>query len=67
MGFGPSVHVVGSLVVSVVAAHTLDHFVSTTNPAAAHSQFYFSGITSSWCSVLALFFLKDLSSNCVTS
>ena len=62
MGFWTLGPVVGSLVVSVVAAHTLDHFVSTTNPSGWHSQFYFSGITSLVVFVLALFFLKDLSS-----
>jgi len=62
MGFWTLGPVVGSLVVSVVAAHTLDHFTSVSNPTGWHSQFYFSGITALVVFVLCLFFLKDLSS-----
>src|ERR1700722_354356 len=62
MGFWTLGPVVGSLVVSVVAAHTLDHFTSVANPTGWHSQFYFSGITALVVFVLCLFFLKDLSS-----
>jgi MFS family permease len=62
MGFWTLGPVVGSLVVSVVAAHTLDHFTSVANPTGWHSQFYFSGITALVVFVLCLLFLKDLSS-----
>jgi MFS family permease len=62
MGFWTLGPVVGSLVVSVVAAHTLDHFTSVSNPTGWHSQFYFSGISALVVFVLCLFFLKDLSS-----
>jgi MFS family permease len=62
MGFWTLGPVVGSLVVSVVAAHTLDHFTSVSNPTGWHSQFYFSGITALVVFVLCLLFLKDLSS-----
>jgi hypothetical protein len=62
MGFWTLGPVVGSLVVSVVAAHTLDHFTSVANPTGWHSQFYFSGISALVVFVLCLLFLKDLSS-----
>jgi sugar phosphate permease len=62
MGFWTLGPVAGSLVVSVVAAHTLDHFTSASNPTGWHSQFYFSGITALIVFVLCLFLLKDLSS-----
>ncbi|HUZ08882.1 MAG TPA: MFS transporter [Acidimicrobiales bacterium] len=55
MGFWTVGPVAGSLVVSVVANHTLDHFGDW------QSQFIISGLTAIGTFVLALFFLKDLS------
>lgn len=55
MGFWTVGPVAGSLVVSIVANHTLDHFGDW------QSQFIISGLSAIGAFVLALFFLKDLS------
>ena len=55
MGFWTVGPVAGSLVVSVVANHTLDHFGDW------QSQFIISGITALVMFVVALLFLRDLS------
>ena len=62
MGFWTVGPVAGSLITSIVAAHTLDHFLSTGGIDGWKSQFVISGVTSLVVFVLALFFLKDLSS-----
>ncbi len=56
MGFWTVGPVAGSLLVSIVANHTLSHFVDW------QSQFIISGITSLVAFLLMLLFLKDLSS-----
>ena len=61
MGFWTVGPVAGSLITSIVAAHTLDHFLSTGGVNGWKSQFVISGVTSLVVFVLALFFLKDLS------
>ncbi len=55
MGFWTVGPVAGSLVVSIVANHTLSHFGDW------QSQFIISGLSAIGAFVLALFFLKDLS------
>ncbi len=55
MGFWTVGPVAGSLVVSIVANHTIDHFVDW------QSQFIISGLTAVGTFVVVLFFLKDLS------
>jgi len=55
MGFWTVGPVAGSLIVSIVAAHTLSHFNTW------QSQFWISGITSLVVFVICLLFLKDLS------
>jgi MFS family permease len=57
MGFWTIGPVAGSLIVAIIANHTLDHF------GAAHwdSQFIISGLVALGTFVLALFLLKDLS------
>ena len=62
MGFWTVGPVAGSLITSIVAAHTLNHFLATGGPNGWKSQFVISGVTSLVVFVLALFFLKDLSS-----
>jgi len=62
MGFWTVGPVAGSLITSIVAAHTLDHFLRTGGINGWKSQFVISGVTSLAVFVLALFFLKDLSS-----
>ena len=62
MGFWTVGPVAGSLVTSIVAAHTLDTFIKNHGADAWKSQFIISGGTSIVVFVLALFFLKDLSS-----
>jgi len=61
MGFWTVGPVAGSLITSIVAAHTLDSFISHHGPDAWKSQFIISGATALIVFVLALFFLKDLS------
>jgi MFS family permease len=56
MGFWTIGPVVGSLITSIVANHTLDHFKDW------QSQFIISGLSAIGTFVIALFFLKDLSS-----
>ncbi|HMD46200.1 MAG TPA: MFS transporter [Acidimicrobiales bacterium] len=56
MGFWTVGPVAGSLIVSIVARNTLDHFVDW------QSQFIISGISALAVFVLSLFFLCDLSS-----
>ncbi len=62
MGFWTVGPVAGSLITSIVAAHTLNHFLATGGLDGWKSQFVISGVTSLVVFVLALFFLKDLSS-----
>ncbi len=62
MGFWTVGPVAGSLITSIVAAHTLDHFLKTGGIDGWKSQFVISGVTSLVVFVLALLFLKDLSS-----
>src|SRR5271165_1887058 len=62
MGFWTVGPVAGSLITSIVAAHTLNHFLATGGINGWKSQFVISGLTSIAVFVLALFFLKDLSS-----
>src|SRR5664280_602193 len=61
MGFWTVGPVAGSLITSIVAAHTLDSFISHHGPDAWKSQFIISGVTSLVVFVLSLLFLKDLS------
>jgi MFS family permease len=56
MGFWTVGPVAGSLITSIVATNTLDHFVDW------QSQFIISGVTSLVVFAIALFWLKDLSS-----
>ena len=62
MGFWTVGPVAGSLITSIVAAHTLNHFLSTGGINGWKSQFVISGVTSLVVFVIALFFMKDLSS-----
>ncbi len=57
MGFWTMGPVAGSLITSLVALHTLDHFGQTH----WKSQFVISGIAAIVVFVISLFFLKDLS------
>ncbi|HEY5110568.1 MAG TPA: MFS transporter [Acidimicrobiales bacterium] len=62
MGFWTVGPVAGSLITSIVAAHTLNHFLATGGTNGWKSQFVISGVTSLVVFLLALLFLKDLSS-----
>jgi MFS family permease len=62
MGFWTVGPVAGSLITSIVAAHTLNHFLSTGGINGWKSQFVISGVTSLVVFVVALLFMKDLSS-----
>ncbi len=62
MGFWTVGPVAGSLVTSIVANHTLDHFLSHNPQAGWKSQFVISGITSIVLFVVCLVLMKDLSS-----
>ena len=62
MGFWTVGPVAGSLITSIVAAHTLDGFIRNHGPDAWKSQFIISGVTALVVFVLSLLFLKDLSS-----
>jgi hypothetical protein len=53
--------VAGSLITSVVANHTLNHFIANGNTSGWTSQFRISGATSIAVFVLSLFLMKDLS------
>jgi MFS family permease len=57
MGFWTVGPVAGSLITSIVAAHTLNHFLATGGINGWKSQFVISGVTSLVVFVLALFFL----------
>jgi MFS family permease len=61
MGFWTVGPVAGSLITSIVATNTLDHFLANDARSGWHSQFVISGVTSLVVFVLALFFMKDLS------
>jgi MFS family permease len=61
MGFWTVGPVAGSLITSIVAAHTLSHFLIHDPINGWKSQFVISGISALVVFVLALFFLKDLS------
>ena len=63
MGFWTVGPVAGSLITSIVAGHTLDHFLAGNPINGWKSQFVISGVSSLVVFVLTLFFLKDLSSN----
>jgi Major Facilitator Superfamily len=62
MGFWTIGPVAGSLITSIVATNTLNHFLHTSGVSGLKSQFVISGVTSLVVFVLALFFMKDLSS-----
>ena len=61
MGFWTVGPVAGSLITSIVAAHTLSHFLVHDPINGWKSQFVISGVSSLVVFLLALFFLKDLS------
>ncbi len=61
MGFWTVGPVAGSLITSIVAGHTLDHFLVGNPINGWKSQFVISGVSSLVVFVLTLFFLKDLS------
>ena len=62
MGFWTVGPVAGSLITSIVAGHTLDHFLASNPINGWKSQFVISGVSSIVVFVIALFFMKDLSS-----
>ena len=61
MGFWTVGPVAGSLITSIVANHTINHFLAG-HPEGWKSQFVISGVVSLIVFVIALFFMKDLSS-----
>ncbi len=61
MGFWTVGPVAGSLITSIVATNTLNHFLQSSGVSGWKSQFLISGITSLVVFVVALFFMKDLS------
>ena len=61
MGFWTVGPVAGSLITSIVATNTLNHFLRNSGVSGWKSQFLISGITSLVVFVVALFFMKDLS------
>jgi MFS family permease len=61
MGFWTMGPVAGSLLTSIVANHTLDHFTSNGNLNGWISQFRISGATSIVVFVITLVWMKDLS------
>jgi MFS family permease len=61
MGFWTVGPVAGSLLTSIVANHTLDHFTSNGNLNGWTSQFRISGATSIVVFVITLVWMKDLS------
>jgi MFS family permease len=63
MGFWTIGPVAGSLITSIVATNTLNHFLHTSGVSGLKSQFVISGVTSLVVFVVALFFMKDLSSS----
>lgn len=62
MGFWTVGPVAGSLVTSIVANHTINHFLAHSPYSGWKSQFVISGITSIVVFVLSLVWMKDLSS-----
>jgi len=62
MGFWTVGPVAGSLITSIVAAHTLTHFLHNDPINGWKSQFVISGVSALVVFVLSLFLLKDLSS-----
>ncbi len=62
MGFWTMGPVAGSLLTSIVANHTLDHFTSNGNLDGWTSQFRISGATSIVVFLISLVLMKDLSS-----
>jgi len=63
MGFWTIGPVAGSLITSIVATNTLNHFLHTSGVSGLKSQFVISGVSSLVVFVVALFFMKDLSSS----
>jgi MFS family permease len=63
MGFWTIGPVAGSLITSIVATNTLNHFLHTSGVSGLKSQFVISGVTSLVVFVVALLFMKDLSSS----
>ena len=61
MGFWTVGPVAGSLITSIVAANTLDHFLANSPITGWKSQFVISGVTSLVVFVLCLILMKDLS------
>ena len=61
MGFWTIGPVAGSLITSIVATNTLNHFLHTSGVSGWKSQFVISGVTSLVVFVVALLFMKDLS------
>jgi len=62
MGFWTVGPVAGSLITSIVANHTLDHFLVNHPLDGWKSQFIISGVSSIVLFVICLFLMKDLSS-----
>ncbi|MGO8870797.1 MAG: MFS transporter [Acidimicrobiales bacterium] len=62
MGFWTVGPVAGSLITSIVANHTLNHFLYRSGQSGWKSQFVISGVSSLVVFVFAMFFMKDLSS-----
>jgi MFS family permease len=62
MGFWTIGPVAGSLITSIVATNTLNHFLHNSGVSGLKSQFVISGVTSLVVFVLALIWMKDLSS-----
>ncbi|MGA3146901.1 MAG: MFS transporter [Acidimicrobiales bacterium] len=63
MGFWTVGPVAGSLITSIVATNTLNHFLRNSGVSGFKSQFLISGISSLVVFLLALFWMKDLSSS----
>ena len=61
MGFWTVGPVAGSLITSIVATNTIDHFLRTYGLAGWKSQFIISGGISVIVFIVSLFFMKDLS------
>ena len=61
MGFWTVGPVAGSLITSIVANHTLTHFLKNNLNAGWKSQFFISGFSSVVLFVICLFLMKDLS------
>jgi MFS family permease len=61
MGFWTIGPVAGSLITSIVATNTLNHFLHDSGVSGLKSQFVISGVTALVVFVLALFWMKDLS------